>query len=840
MATDPWRSARRPAKNRSTGEKVLAECNRLADGDFDDPPRSPQGLRRKLRVTVVGVAFCLLTLEILLTRMVPFFLGGISGFVAIPIAMFGLSLGALTLHWVRDEARLRWIPVLVPLLFILTVVTLLTFFGLFNHVFDLSHYGKQNPWTDAPKTAALTLIFVPVFAIGGVILSTAFTVSARSIGRLYAADLVGSAAACLAAPLLLQLLDLPLVLCVLLGVLGACWVYVWSAGRKAVGTGLVVGLTVTALLAGFQLVFTERPDARLLARNYAKGLDAEEVRHRWNAISRVSLIHLLEGDKGKGWRLVHDDGISNVYLRRYKPERVEQPPEEQSPQRIPSLMDRPPSSALVMFAGCGKDMVLINEFARGGASITGVELNPLVRRLVSNPWSDRWNLRTFYALPHIDLRIQEGRSFLDREPRRFDAIFVATNGAQYASRTGHSRKYLDTEEAMAAYLDHLADDGVMVFNHQAFRHKVEIFKRLQEERSSVPFDETIMILNVRKRRFRGDGLNKPVTVVVKPSGLTRGEVSRIAATWTSQPGRKVYYAPGREPYSALADLIHAPADPTAFVPVDDQPYEARVDVAGFRLLPGKDELDRISYALSWIKIFTTLLCGGLAVLTLAAFYARGRGVSGRPRRLPAWLTAYFMVTGVAYMFVQIGLMAKLELFLGNPVYSVAVVLAAYLLSNGLGSAWVDRCRRRGAPPPLTAVSGLACAATLGSMGLVEFGTGHLLAWPLVLKVPLTLAALFPLGFVLGMFYPLGVMMTSRHAQPALVPKTFGLATLSSVLGSTWAIGAVINHGFRSVIEHAAVGYGVLFVAAAIPALVVGARRAPAGERALAPTGVTEP
>ena len=84
---------------------------------------------------------------------------------------------------------------------------------------------------------------------------------------------------------------------------------------------------------------------------------------------------------------------------------------------------------------------------------------------------------------------------------------------------------------------------------------------------------------------------------------------------------------------------------------------------------------------------------------------------------------------------------------------------------------------------------------------------------------LALAALFPLGFVLGMFYPLGVAMTVRRGQDQLVPMTFGLATLSSVLGSTWAIVAVINQGFRAVILQAAGIYLLLAVIAVTAALL---------------------
>ncbi len=807
-------------------QRLVARCNRFADDDFDGSSGNAGRLRHKLRVTVAGVAFSLLMLEILLTRMYPFFLGDISAFFAIPVAMFGLSLGALALHWIRGEAQLRWIPLLLPVLLAVTLLSLLTFFGLFNHVFNLAHHWGQNPWHDAPKTAVLSLLFVPVFSIGGVILATAFAASARTIGRLYALDLFGSALACLAAPLLLQLLDLPLVICVLLAVLSLCWATVWSARRRLLALVLVGCFVVLAPLAGLQLVFTEQPDASVLAKKYAKNRDAREVRHRWNAISRVALVQLLDHGKPAGWRLIHDDGISNVYLRRYRMKRVHNPPDDVTPQRIPSLMDRTPESALVMFAGCGKDMVAMNEYAGGELQITGIELNPLVPRLVTAWWWDGWNLRAFYDQPGIDLRTEEGRSFLNRDRRKFDAIFVATNGAQHATRTGHSRKYLDTHEAMEAYLEHLSDDGVIVFNFQPFRQKMEVFKRLFAQRDGPPFSQTVMILNAKNRKVKGDGLRPPLIAVVKPSGFSASEVTRVKQMWEGGENKYVYYAPGFEPYRKLAKKVHAPIDPEAFVPTDDQPYAKRVELENFQLFPKPAKLNGETYALSWIKIFTTILFGGLALLTIGAFYLRGRGASNRPRRLPLWLTAYFLLTGICYMFVQIGLIAKLELFLGNPVFAVSVVLAAYLMSNGLGSAWIGRRQAAGNLPPLAVVALLACGATLATMGLVELGIQTLLGWPLALKIPLTVLGLFPLGFVLGMFYPVGVTLTLQHAQPSLVPKTFGLATLSSVLGSTWAIVAVINQGFRMIIEQAALGYAVLVVCAALPLVVIRLRGKP--------------
>ena len=59
----------------------------------------------------------------------------------------------------------------------------------------------------------------------------------------------------------------------------------------------------------------------------------------------------------------------------------------------------------------------------------------------------------------IDLRIDEGRAFLERADEKYDLIYVANNGAVHASRTGHTRKFLDTYEAMSAYIDQLSPDG---------------------------------------------------------------------------------------------------------------------------------------------------------------------------------------------------------------------------------------------------------------------------------------------------------------------------------------------------------------------------------------------
>jgi hypothetical protein len=170
------------------------------------------------------------------------------------------------------------------------------------------------------------------------------------------------------------------------------------------------------------------------------------------------------------------------------------------------------------------------------------------------------------------------------------------------------------------------------------------------------------------------------------------------------------------------------------------------------------------------------------------------------------------------MLAQIVLMAKLELFMGNPIYAVAVVLAGFLLANGLGSAWVGRRRARGRPVPLLIPAVVAAAVLPLTLVLVTGLLNHAVGLPVAVKAALALLAIAPLAVVQGTFYALGVGVVADRGQAELVPMTFGLATLSSVLGSVYAIMAVINLGFAQVVLQAEIGYALLAAAAVVALL----------------------
>jgi hypothetical protein len=188
---------------------------------------------------------------------------------------------------------------------------------------------------------------------------------------------------------------------------------------------------------------------------------------------------------------------------------------------------------------------------------------------------------------------------------------------------------------------------------------------------------------------------------------------------------------------------------------------------------------------------------------------------GRERRVPWPWVLYFFVAGVSYMCVEIGLIAKTELFLGSPLYAVAVILALFLAGSGLGAYLQDRLRVFRGPATLVLP---AIAAIAWGVLATHLCNARLLSLPLPLKIVCAALCVVPAGTFLGMFYPFGVERVVEAGRRAAVPATYAMATLSSVWGSSWAMTAIPNLGFSAVILMGAAGYALT------GALVLVARR----------------
>jgi hypothetical protein len=174
------------------------------------------------------------------------------------------------------------------------------------------------------------------------------------------------------------------------------------------------------------------------------------------------------------------------------------------------------------------------------------------------------------------------------------------------------------------------------------------------------------------------------------------------------------------------------------------------------------------------------------------------------RRVLVPALAYFGLIGLGFLFVEIPLVQRFILFLGQPVYGLTVVLFALLLFSGLGSLASGRLPYRAALATLVFVV-LAYPFFLPRLFDLFLGAA------LSLRLLVAVAALAPLGFLLGVPFPRGIGWLERRAV-GLVPWAWGVNGAASVVASVGAALLALSFGFSWVLIAGALCYsGALVV-----------------------------
>src|SRR5262250_3407419 len=75
-----------------------------------------------------------------------------------------------------------------------------------------------------------------------------------------------------------------------------------------------------------------------------------------------------------------------------------------------------------------------------------------------------------------------------------------------------------------------------------------------------------------------------------------------------------------------------------------------------------------------------------AILVVVVIVIPGRSSTRTSERQLVWAgTLYFLLIGIGFMMVEIGLIQRMSVFIGHPVYGLSIVLFSIILSTGIGS-----------------------------------------------------------------------------------------------------------------------------------------------------------
>jgi hypothetical protein len=167
--------------------------------------------------------------------------------------------------------------------------------------------------------------------------------------------------------------------------------------------------------------------------------------------------------------------------------------------------------------------------------------------------------------------------------------------------------------------------------------------------------------------------------------------------------------------------------------------------------------------------------------------------------------------GVGFMLVEISLIQRFVLFLGQPVLSLAVLLFSILMGAGTGSLYSGRLAAgrliRG-----IAIASLSIAAVVTIYTfLLPFIFHELLGLPLAIRLLAVVIALTPLGFLMGFPFPLGIRMLKEMKMEEYIPWMWGINGIGSVLGSVATIVIAISSGFTGALLIGAGCYLIVFL-----------------------------
>lgn len=131
------------------------------------------------------------------------------------------------------------------------------------------------------------------------------------------------------------------------------------------------------------------------------------------------------------------------------------------------------------------------------------------------------------------------------------------------------------------------------------------------------------------------------------------------------------------------------------------------------------------------------------------------------------------------MAIEMALIQKFGLLLGHPNHALSVVLASLLLSTGLGSLASGTIVRT-AGGQLRFVS---YALALVLLAEITLAFPRLPAWmglSFAARAGLVAALVFPLGLLLGTFFPTGIDRL-KHRSPEWVAWAWGLNGMASLV-----------------------------------------------------------
>ena len=673
-----------------------------------------------------------------------------------------------------------------------------------------------------------TVAFVLPFTQSGICITLLLTRLPYGGGWLYAADLSGAALGCLGVIFALLLVD-PVSATLWIGAFaaGAGWMLVRDSDDLRVWR--LSGIVTLALLAAAAVHTGLAASGQShLGVFWAKGSQQTgTLFERWNTYSRVRVTALGESSPF-GWGLAHppQTKIDQDYLDIDADAATVITRTDGDISKLSYLKDdvinaaylvQHPADVAVVGVGGGRDVLSGLYF--GASHITGIEINPAIFEVLTDKFADFSG--HLDRQPGVSLVNAEARSYISHSSDRYDLVQISLIDTWAATAAGGltlTENRLYTVEAWDDFYRALKPGGMLSVSrwYNPVDHTGEFYRLVaiaasalqRQGASAADLPRHVIALNV----------GSIVTVITRPDAFTDAEWQDARSRLQAR-GFKILLGPDVAFDTVTSKLLSGKADAAFYASLpenvapstDDNPfffYTARLGDF-FAKTPSLSMNNNAAVNMTFLLVIGTLCA---CVYYIVIPFIRLARRMPLPTLTPP--VAYFSAIGMGFMLVEISQMQRLMVFLGHPLYGLAVVLFTMLLFSGLGSATV------GAEPPRPgAIIGrvvLLLAALVVTGLLTPLVTTWARSEATDMRILVSVLLLAPPAFFMGMMFPLGLSVWRRHSE--LLPFFWSANGITSMFASVLGMALSIEFGIA---ETFAVGSCFYAVSAL---MLIGSRR----------------
>jgi predicted membrane-bound spermidine synthase len=768
--------------------------------------------------------------EILLTRVFSVTLWYHFGFAAISLAMFGMTIGALRVYQspgIFVPSRAKSAMAKSALWFAITAVV-----SVIAHL--TVPLSSQRIAAVAWLSMTYALFSVP-FYFSGICVCVALTKFPKSAGIIYAADLLGAGAGCITLIAVLRVCeDAPTALLVV-GVIGCVSSLALATDGKLSSLQCAASIVGTALLVlGFFTAYRAAKQNQIVRVTWAKGqAEAKPLYEKWNSFSRIA----VDGDPSTPTTVI-TEGVSQTYppdrtafqlhLRIdggaettitswSKPEDI-----EYLKYDVKNIVHhlRSHGSVLIIGAGGGRDV--LSALLMGQRSVRAVEINQQILSTVNSEFGEF--SKHLDENPKITFVNDEARSYIARTHERFDVIeasFIDTWAANSAGALTLSENALYTTDAWALFLNRLSPQGIISFSRwyspqfpgETYRLVSLAAAALHLQGIVRPREHIMLVSNLRSDFFRGQ--RGAATILVAQRPFSNQEVDTVEML-----AREMKFNVLLSPRAAVDTIFSSLANCqlktkeieslklNLSAPNDDRPFFFYMKPLRF-VFQNTPRNQMLSHELEAGEIVVSLF---LMVVLLSAFFVfvpLFRNLETATLRRSATHLLFFGAIGTGFMLIEVSQMQRLIIFLGHPTYSLSVVLSTLLVSSGLGSyasRGIFNLRRRGSGVMILLLISLLAFRLLNVKVAVAFASSTTQT-----RVLLTILMLAPVGFFMGMPFPLGLKLSGGELE-RLMPAFWGINGAASICASVLAVLIATNIGVSATFWLGFVSYVVALFA----------------------------